>query len=227
MKKAFLIAIVMLTLVCSLSYAGKYKKYADKSGSMTYTMSGTTTGEITYYWDDWGYKELIVENSVTKVMGFSTENKSFKLSIGKYTYEWKEGDSEIKKMENPVLAMLEDEKSDQKDVENYGKNILEKMGFKKTGTETVAGKTCEVWESESMGKTWVWKTYSMKSETSIMGMTINQTMKELKNGAAVDPKKLELPKDKKIVEQTMPTGEEGDNPEDVKKAQEMLKGLFK
>ncbi len=235
MKKVLFLSVALLVVFTSLSVAGNYKKYADKTGVMTYTASGSTTGDYTYYWDDWGWRELIVEKTVTSVFGMKTENNNFTLSIGKYTYTWKAADEEIRKMENPILAAFEEDKSKQKDVEDMGKEMLKSMGFEHKGTQMCEGKKCEYWESPTMGKTWYWKTYSIKSEMSVMGMTVNLVIKDLNPGAAVDAKKFELPKNKKVVDmgQMMDqSGTDGDGegekkPEEADKAtKEVLKGLF-
>lgn len=237
MKTVSFLSVALLVVFHSLSLAGNYKKYADKTGTMTYTVSGSTAGEYVYYWDDWGWKELIAERSVTTVFGMKSENNNFTLSIGKYTYTWKASESEIQKIENPVLAAFEEDKSKQKDVEDAGKAILKSMGFEHKGTQMCEGKKCEYWESPTMGKTWYWKTYSIKSEMSVMGMSVNMVMKELNPGAAVDAKKFELPKEKKVVDMgalmNQPAGdgdeddEAGKKPEEAEKAaKELMKGLF-
>jgi len=233
MKKVFFLSVALLVVFTSLSIAGNYKKYADKTGVMTYTASGTTTGEYTYYWDDWGWRELIVEKTMTSAFGMKSENNNFTLSIGKYTYSWKAGDSEIRKMENPILAAFEEDKSKQKDMENAGKEILKTMGFEHKGTQMCEGRKCEYWESPTMGKTWYWKTYSIKSEMTVMGMSVNMVVKDLNAGAAVDAKKFALPKDMKVVDmdammnQSGDEGEDGKKPEEADKAaKELMKGLF-
>lgn len=229
-------ALLIIALFVSTNlFSGHYKKYNDKTGKLVYTLSGSINGEYIYIWDDWGYKELLEQKTTTKVFGFKSEDHNFSLVQGKFTYNWKEGDDQITKMENPALSAFDDGKYNQKEIEKTAEEILKALKFEYQGKEMCEGKLCHKWIGESIGTTtWYWNTYSIKSNVKMMGIEYTMVVKEMNLGAAVDKSLLEIPKNKKIVEvdaqlkqqQNENSDEEGNEDISPEEAKELIKGLF-
>ena len=82
--------------------------------------------------------------------------------------------------------------------------MLEEMGGKKIGEEEVLGKTCEVWEIKNMGtKIWIWKGITLKTETDMMGMKINQTATKNRNHIKMAEEYFEVPEGVTISEENL------------------------
>jgi hypothetical protein len=238
-KKSFSLAIIALfafALSFSSANAQKYKKYPHKSGKISYELSGDSKGTRTIYWDDYGMKELTEEHSVTKTWGMKSEANTYVLVLGKDVYSWNDDkDKEnVYLSSNPIAeAWMEDGKNN-KEVEKSSKDIMVGMGFEKIGDENYKGKNCEIWKGMGGAKTWTWKTYSLKTDVSMLGIDIVAEAKDMDFGASVPGEKFEYPKGRELIEsdeqmqkayeENEEDGEEGINPADVKKA---LKGLFK
>ncbi len=231
--KLAVIAMFAFAFLITPANAQKYKKYPDKSGKITYELSGDTKGKRTIYWDDYGMKELTEEHSVTKTWGMKNENNTYVLMLGKNVYSWNDDkDKETVYLgTNPVAeAWMEDSKTN-KEIEKSAKEIMEGLGFKKVGNEVFKGKNCEIWEGLGGAKTWTWKTYGLKAEVDILGIEIISTASDLDIGASVPSSKFEYPKDRKLVDSDKEmqkayeeSGEDAVNPAEMKK---MIKGLFK
>jgi hypothetical protein len=172
MKRLFILSIILF-LNFSLLFAGNYKKYADKSGKIEYELTGNTKGSRTLYWDDYGYKEITIENSITKIFGIKNETNSYTLVLGTDVYTWNDKDDKLYKSHNPIIDVWEEEQYDDEDLTEFGISMLESMGYEKTGSETVEGKNCDIWQGD-MGKIWVWSFYNIKSEVNMMGMNLYQ-----------------------------------------------------
>lgn len=97
-------------------------------------------------------------------------------------------------MENPILKNLKG-----KNLQDYGKEIMIKMGGKKVGTEKLLGKNCEIWEVKSLGtRTWVWNWIPLKIVSKMAGMDI--IILATKILTSFDLKKLNRPKNIKYRE---------------------------
>lgn len=126
------------------------------------------------------------------------------------------------KMDNPVVAQWEEDGVDDQDVEAFGKAMLENMGYEKTENEEVLGKNCEVWEG--MGKLWIWKGLTVKSEVKMMGVKVNMTATKIETDIAIPADKFKVPEGKKVVSPGGDTPDDGS--EKSKKVKGMLKNLF-
>lgn len=92
---------------------------------------------------------------------------------------------------------------------NMDENMKKKFKIKQVGNETIAGKPCIVYEFEvpdagMTSKTWVWNGIGLKSESSVMGMTVTMEVKSIKENVDVPASKFEVPAGIKI--EDMPEG---------------------
>jgi len=224
-----------MLMVCS-SYAEKFKKYKAKSGKIEYKLSGNAEGKSVTYWDEYGYKEVQISKTTTKVWGMTTEENKTVLTIGTDVWEWKEDDDKVSHITSPMAEIWEEENYDDKDMEELGKEMMDAMGFEKTGEEKFDGKLCDVYEG--MGKIWIWKKHgiALKNDVKILGIQIISEATDININAKIDKKLFKYPKDRTIVtienaHETMGDDEDEEiDPEEIKEAQEaakkMLKGLF-
>lgn len=197
--KKMILTVMILCLAVNFAYAGNYKKYPDKSGKIVYELTGNTKGNRTLYWDDYGYKEMTVEKSVTKIFGMTQETNTYTLILGKDVYTWSDQDEKLNKTHNPIIDAWEENGYDDKDMETFAYQVMEQMGYEKTGSETINGKSCEIWEG-SMGKLWIWSLYNYKTEVKLMGMKMTSLATDVDINSSVPASIFEYPKDREITE---------------------------
>ncbi|MDA3844312.1 MAG: hypothetical protein PF588_08110 [Candidatus Kapabacteria bacterium] len=179
--------------------------YFEKSGTVEYKYSGTTKGTSTVYFDNYGSKRAEYSTLKTTVFGFSSESKTLDLFVNNFFYsidlDKKTGTKmswdDIEEYQNKAVGS-------KKDRQKLAEEMWEKMGGRKTGTGTVLGKTCEIWEATTPPiKSWVWHNIPLKSEMSIMGMTIKIEATKISTGS-VSASKFKIPSGIKIEKQEMP-----------------------
>ncbi len=161
-----------------------------------YVMEGSAKGKQVIYWDEYGYKELTVENSEMKVFGQTTTTNKSTLTIGSKIYEWSDVDELVYETNNPIAVSWSQEGLDEIDVEAYSVKMIEAMGFEKTGIDMMLGKNCDVYKG--MGKIWVWKGLSLKTEVSMMGVRSVITATNVKTNINVPKSLFELPARREI-----------------------------
>lgn len=229
MKNKVISILVLLLLVSTISYAQKYRKYPFKSGKVEYKLEGNTTGTRVLLWDDYGYKELSIENSESKMFGQTTVTNSNTLVLGDYIYNWSTEDENLYQSTNPIIDIWTEGKYDEDDIEEFGIKTMEQLGFEKIGTETVLGKTCDVYKG--LGKVWVWKCLSLKTEVKLLGTKSTITASNIETNINIAASKFEYPKNRKLIvngnidEQTQEEIDEAVEikPDEIKDA---LKSLF-
>lgn len=192
MKSAIKIAILLLTFSVVFAGATKFKKYEVKQAIIEYKLSGMTSGTKTKYISDYGYREADYTKSKTSVMGMTQNTNTVLIQDG---YKIIQADLQNKtgyKGENDMLKELVKQK---KDIAEFGKEMLKSLKFKNTGkTETVVGKSCEIWASENGFKIWAWKNLTLKSEVSMMGQTLKEEAISIKTDVSIPAAKFEAPK---------------------------------
>ena len=124
-------------------------------------------------------------------------------------------------------------------MEKFGEKTLEALNFRKTGTETVQGKVCDVWKSSFGSTSWVWNDIAVKTEVKLLGTKQVMTATKIEIDASVPGSEFEIPSDIKFTETTLDPsqmsfgeGEDGETPEGEEAAPEIkslkdLKGLLK
>ncbi len=171
-----------------------YKRYLVESAIIEYELSGKQSGTETLYFDQWGWREGKYTNSEFSVANFTQKSSTLTLLQGKWIYNINLETKTGTKMENPMHQAFTET-----DPGEMGRTMLKKMGGKKIGEEAVLGKMCEVWEVKSMNtKSWVWKNINLKTETNMMGMTMNITAINIQENVTIPEDKLSIPADAQI-----------------------------
>lgn len=192
MKNLF---ISLLLLSCFVATnAQEFKKYPFKSGIIEYKIEGKTKGTEIMYWDDYGAKELHVRDTETKTFGQVDKSVEYMLYQGDYQYSWQEGQERGSKLENPVLSSWKENPDMTWD--ELCNNLFTNLGYEKIGTETVAGKKCDVWKG--MSKSWIWKGLTIKTYAKMLGIKVDQTATKIDTDASVAASKFEIPQNIKF-----------------------------
>ena len=185
----------------------KLKRYEVKSGMVTYktTISGkimgstvSGTGTESLYFKDWGDLELketrSTQTTTSKFFGkSSTQTEEThtmnKLDNGKsYHVDFKRKTIMLQRdMGMEMTKMFAGG-----DVNKTGKEMLEGMGGKIVGQETILGYNCDIWDIMG-GKQWIHKGLPLKVEAKIMGITTTTVATSAKFDVSVADKYFELP----------------------------------
>lgn len=169
------------------------KPFSSKTGRIEFALSGMRSGTETMTWDNYGLRQV-------------TDSKTT-LSIGNLpprTHETRvirDDDSiTILNFENKT-AMKMDHLMEQakamtggQDMRAYSQEIMAEMGGSKTGTDSVLGKSCDVWTMTKMGTTLcIWKGLALKTETEMMGVKVSKLATKIDENVAIDASLFEVP----------------------------------
>ncbi len=180
-----------------------FKRYGIESGIVEYKMSGSQTGTETLQFDNYGMREVKHTNTTMEVMGYKTETSTISLFDGEWHYSWDPKTKQGTKMSEKMLFEMA-EKYKTKDFKEIGEKMMESMGAKKLANETFLGKDCEVWEVEMANtKTWNWNGVTLKTETSMMGITINSEATSIQDDVSIPEDKFAVPTDVTFTEVNM------------------------
>jgi hypothetical protein len=169
------------------------KRYGVKSGIIEYELSGSQEGTKTLYFDDWGMRQAEYTRSVLTVNKFSKPLNIINIIDGEYQYMINADQNSGTKTRNPIIKAIQDLK-DQKGFNEFGEQMLLKMGAEKVGNENFLGKDCDIYAIGNTGtKLWVWQWITLKSETKSGGLDISLTAKKIDVDASVPSSKFNLP----------------------------------
>jgi len=168
------------------------KKYLVRSGMIEYQLSGVQTGTRTLYWDDWGFRQAIYEDSKTEVLGLSQSSKSKSINVGDKSYSIDLTTNTGIEMPNPADKILEGISDE--DAKEMTERMMKSLGGRKIGKDTVAGKTCDVW-TVAIGETetCVWQNIPLRNSVSVAGMSNVETATTVSADIKVDPAHFEIP----------------------------------
>ena len=227
-KRTFLTLVLAVTFIFGSAEAARYRKYPDKSGKIVYEVTGTSTGIRTVYWDDYGYREISVDDLETKLFGMKKKGVKTTLILGPDQYTWDDGDNRVFKAQNPVAEKYEREDYNYDEVAAYDKALLEGLGFEIVGTDSDMGKPCDIWSGLG-SKVWVWKNHnvSLKSEMNIMGIKVNILATVFDANCSVPGSVFNIPAGREIIEPGQDSAEDEGPSDEAEMAGQFMKGLIK
>jgi hypothetical protein len=169
------------------------KRYAVESGSVTYELSGSLSGTKTVSWKDWGMTERTENDNSITTAGMDIPNNDIILMLGNFMYTFKPDAKNGSKIKNGLLEQISS--INNKDLEEIGMDLMKAMGGKKTGTESIAGKTCDVYEISNVGsETCIWKGINLKNDVAIAGVSVTEIASSVSTDTQ-DDSLFELPAD--------------------------------
>lgn len=194
MKKITLLAIILLTF-SALSAQQKYQHYTIKSGYIEYKVTGNSTGTKKLWWDNFGNMSRTESNiiTVTKIFGMTNETKEERISVTKKNQFW-DADLVEKVYQTGIYDIEENlafyENMTEAEKRAFEKKMLDQYGGSIVGKESILGYECDI-VSVMGAKSWVYKGFVLKTEASIMGITITETAVKFEQNIAVPASKFE------------------------------------
>lgn len=171
------------------------KRYGLESAIVKYKITGSQKGDRTLYFENWGMKQADYTNATISIAGFSksTNIVSIMKDDGLYTLDLENKTGT--KTKNPVTEEQEKLKYE-KNFNEFGEQMLLSMGAEKTGTGSVLGRECDIYEIKSIGTSlWVWKWITLKSVTETSGFKIVSEATEINTNVNIPDDKFEIPDD--------------------------------
>jgi hypothetical protein len=177
--KKIIFLMLLVTISVGVFAQQKYQRYTTKSGYIEYKLTGNTTGTKKMWWDDYGNKSRTEVNSVsvTKMFGITNETKEQTVSVTNGTKFWsanlieKTGTKGTYSVDEQLAFY---EKMTEPEKRAFEKKMLESYGGSIVGKETIMGYECEI-VSIMGAKSWVYRGVVLKTEASILGITITET----------------------------------------------------
>ncbi|HRE61032.1 MAG TPA: hypothetical protein PL096_07970, partial [Micropepsaceae bacterium] len=159
-----------------------------EAATVVYELGGIQSGTKTVYWDNYGRRELAVSKTSITAGSMTIEREEIVLTLPDFIYTIDPVARTATRVPNPVRDMAQG----QPDVVGMGLDILRNMGGTQTGTETIAGITCDVWSVPSLHTTTcIWQGVPLSNETNMAGMNVTVRATSIVEGG-VDPALFEL-----------------------------------
>jgi hypothetical protein len=131
--------------------------------------------------------------SILTVGGFTKLLNLVNIIDGDFQYMINLDQKSGTKTKNPILKQKEELKYE-KNYNEFGEQMLLKLGAEKIGNDTYMGKDCTVYEMKSTGtKMWIWNWLTLKSETNSGGITINLNAVKIEEGGRMPDDKFAVP----------------------------------
>ena len=196
MKQIKLLSAIFALIFTMGTLHAESKRYEVKSGIIEYKMFGSgdmmgiktqMSGTNKVIFKEWGNVELHQGTTKSVVMGREeTTQETTKIENGKVY---------IADYDQKIIVEYEASKlmhTQYQDVAKSPKEVLNEMGGKKVGEESVLGYTCEVWEMPQI-KLWLYKGLALKTEANIMGIKNTMEATNVQLDVPVSDDQLQLP----------------------------------
>lgn len=174
------VTVVAILLFGTIQYAGAqqnsqqllsdgYRRYNVEFCTITYNLTGMFKGTETITFDRYGLREAKQTRTEFTSGSISVKTNTLTIMDGEITYSINLDDKTGTKMSNAIISSLG--KAGERDLVKIGDEMMRQMGAKKTGTEVVAGKTCDRWEIAQMKSvSCVWNSIPLKTEVGLTGV---------------------------------------------------------
>lgn len=147
-------------------FGQQFQKYPFQSGKIQYIIEGSTHGIRTICWDDFGYKEVIFEESETLLFGNLEKCNKTILTIGNSIFEWKENENTVLQTNNPLFEIWVENGYTSDSINVFCDKVLQLLGYEYVGNEKVMGRDCAVFKG--IDSVWVWKGFLLKSSLRLL-----------------------------------------------------------
>lgn len=192
--------LIIISLFVALNLSAQVKKnrlLPFKTVVIEYAYEGTTSGRENLYMDNYGLLQCKMVQTKTKVFGQTSEEAYIEVSKDFYIHKWDPKTRLGSKIKNTLAEDLI--KDPDFNPEEFGQRTMESLGFEKVGSETIAGKPCEVWKGlGGASKIWIWRGLTLKTETKMLGTKTTSTAMVIKVDEGVPAGKFDIPSDVKF-----------------------------
>jgi hypothetical protein len=196
MKSSLFILLLIPTITFSQAKAKDlrakdFKKYAMKSGSIEYEISGDATGSETLVFDDFGWTSLKKQTMNFELYGISSTQSVHEVTDGDFSYRLQPEDSTMSKRVDLKWSSIASYKSP----DQLSEAILFSLGGTYASDSTLNDKVCQVWtfENKAMQEMWIWNGLVMKRKTKLGDRIVITTASKMEINVEVDPSQFIIP----------------------------------
>ena len=198
MKPFSFATIVLALIVCGFAFPGQVaaeKRYGVKSALIEYNISGHIQGTETAYIDDYGEKESRYSEYMLQLTGHDGPQKRFTLREDDVlTNVDLNTNLSVKFDLNKEISQGLGVRLTGKDMADFSKEGLQKMRAVKVGQQTVAGKTCDVFELPFLkAKVWTYKNLALRYESTTRGFKVTYLATAIKENVEIGEDKFRIP----------------------------------
>lgn len=224
--------MVFVLILTATALHAEEKRYEVESGTIEYAISGSGNmggiqtqieGKSKTLFKEWGNVELYEGTMNTVFMG-NEDHTRHTIKIDNAKVYVVDHQKKVIFQYDPQTLL----RSEHKDLAKSAKEIIQALGGKKTGNETIQGYACEIWETPLI-KFWLHKGIMLKSEANIMGIIHKTEAVTIKLDASVSDEDLKLPDFPiKIKEESIKDNQHNIpqmTPEQLQQIQEMMKNF--
>lgn len=188
------IRFIVLLFFFTLSVFAAEKRYEVKSGLIEYDINGKGTnmgvsssikgtGEL--FFKDYGNLEIEKESFIENIMGQEQKSEEFSKYDNGVVYS-------VDYEENIIYKQDISKLQEQETYSLMGEEGLQKMGAVKTGSETILGYKCDIWQLHGV-KLSLYKGVPLKIETQTMGIVQIQVATKAHFNISLSDSKFNLP----------------------------------
>ena len=181
---AVFIVFSCITFSFSLNGNAQQKMHPLKNYSVTYELSGNTTGTKEHASQDYGRKQCWIETSEMNIMGNSVKKNENVITMLEGGDQWiitiNLDDNTGTKMKNPMYRSLATD-MEGKTPKEFSEEFMKKMGGEVVGEKTVIGEKCTEWTLMGGANTCVTEDLiSVESGADMAGISITEVATEVK-----------------------------------------------
>lgn len=171
--------------------AKDYKKYATKSGSIEYEISGDATGSEKLIFDNFGWTSLKKQIMNFELYGITSTQSVHEVTDGDFSYRLKLKDSTMRKRVDLKWSTI----ASYKTPDQLSEAILFSLGGTQQSDSILNGKTCQVWtfENKALQEMWVWNGLVLKRRTKLGDMIVVATANNVTMDTDIDPTQFVIP----------------------------------
>ncbi len=204
-----LLGLFVFMVPATAQQGTQIKRYPIESAKVTYQVhSPEGTGTTVLFFDQYGRREskheTLQKNGKTIKDRLTLLNNGKAYSIDLLTNQGQD----VSQATGMAMQMVSGAGGN--DLSKTGKQMLEAMGGRKTGSQQFLGKNCEKWEVNMMGRTTIliWQGIPLKTETSVMGIKSVEQATNVQTGLTFADANFEPPAGVNIEKQQLPVGME-------------------
>jgi hypothetical protein len=168
-------------------------RYETKTGRITYAVSGMQSGTETTTWDDWGARQ-VTQSKTTMSMGGTSITLNQRVIMTPDSFEiLNDANKTVMKIDRnantPAMGA--------QGMRDMSAEAMQRMGATQAGTDTVAGKSCNVYKMTTPANmtVCVWGGLPLKTEVDMQGVKISKVASSVESDVAIDPTLFEVPAD--------------------------------
>jgi len=186
--KLYLGAFVIFSSIMAFCFAtsgnAEQKFHTLKNYSVTYELSGNTTGTKQHASQDYGRKQCWIEKSEMNIMGNSVKKNEKVITLIEDGDQWiitvDLNNNTGTKMKNPMYRGIAGSMKG-KDPKEYSEAIMKQMGGQVIGEKTIIGEKCTEWTLMGGATTCVTEDLiAVESAANMAGISISEVATEVK-----------------------------------------------